>query len=197
MFLPHQTLIYMTLSNIKIKQWFIPLCRNINNDITSKTTLSNFDINDIYDSIEHRIITNSREVHQEAAPRRSSFDGEPARDSQGGSGVHLPAAGWERHRLEGHPRRHHARELHQQHRCELQHRGHHVRFRVVLMSEPRTRMCWCFGLKPIATRCIQFGCVMFSWVGNYLDCDITYLCKMKPIWNGTNLCLNPSTFGQI
>lgn len=64
---------------------------------------------------------------QEAAVGRGAEYGQPSGRRQDGAGVHLSAAGRERDGLESYQDRGHARELHQQHRVQLQHGEHHVR----------------------------------------------------------------------
>lgn len=69
----------------------------------------------------------SCERDQEAAVGRSAEYGQPSSRRQDGTRVHLSAAGRQRDRLEGYQDCRHARELHQQHRVQLQHGEHHVR----------------------------------------------------------------------
>lgn len=68
----------------------------------------------------------SGEIYKEATFGGSEVYGQSAGAREGGAGVHLPAPRRERHRLEGDPSRHHAREFHQQHRLQFLHRGHNV-----------------------------------------------------------------------
>lgn len=69
----------------------------------------------------------SCERDQEAAVGRGAEYGQPSSRRQDGARVHLSAAGRQRDRLEGYQDCRHARELHQQHRVQLQHGEHHVR----------------------------------------------------------------------
>lgn len=71
-------------------------------------------------------VTYSGEIYKEAAFGGSEVYGQSAGTREGRAGVHLPAPRGECHRLEGDPRRHHAREFHQQHRVQFLHRGHNV-----------------------------------------------------------------------
>lgn len=69
----------------------------------------------------------SRERDQEAAVGRGAEYGQPSGCRQDGARVHMSAAGRQRDGLEGYQDRRYARELHQQHRVQLQHGEHHVR----------------------------------------------------------------------
>lgn len=65
------------------------------------------------------VAQNSREIDKEATFGGSTLDGQSPSASEGCPRIDLPAVGRERDRLEGDPSRHHARELHQQHRLQL------------------------------------------------------------------------------
>lgn len=68
----------------------------------------------------------SGEIYKEATFGGSEIDGQPTGDREGRIRIDLPASRRKRDRLEGDPGRHHARELHQQHRVQLLYRGHNV-----------------------------------------------------------------------
>lgn len=95
----------------------------------------------------------SRQVYKEAAFGGSAVDGQPARARQSGAGIHLPASGRERYRLEGHSRRHHARKLHQQHRLQLLHRGHNVSTAAKLVPVPPPSFKFLSFPMAVSTEC--------------------------------------------
>ncbi|KAH9632824.1 hypothetical protein HF086_005879 [Spodoptera exigua] len=86
----------------------------------------------------------SGQIYKEAALGGSEIYGQSAGARQGRSGVHLPAPWGECDGLEGHPRRHHAGEFHQQHRLQFLHRGHNVSTAACFPPLPLVPL-FCFG----------------------------------------------------
>lgn len=78
------------------------------------------------DGCRRRLKKYSGEIYKEATFGGSEIDGQPTGDREGRIRIDLPASRRKRDRLEGDPGRHHARELHQQHRVQLLYRGHNV-----------------------------------------------------------------------
>lgn len=78
------------------------------------------------DGDQRRFQSYSGEIYKEATLSGSEIYGQPAGDRESRARINLPTSRRERYRLEGNPSRHHARELHQQHRLQLLYRGHNV-----------------------------------------------------------------------
>lgn len=91
---------------------------------------------------------NSGEIDKEATFGGSPIDGQPAGDRESRLRIDLPASRRERYRLESDSSRHHARELHQQHRVQLLYRGHNVSTALVSPLPSHTHVhSFLFGLK--------------------------------------------------